>query len=1567
MRSPKPLSALLVTLLIAAAVPVALLAPSADAFHLGPEIHGEEFVHEDLDQTLYLHCKPAGTVQPECARQDTERRLTGDRGPITGDDGRRDADLDDRTFCYTFATEADDMAFSWKRDFVVDEVTAHLMFDWVRDWHVEAELVAFSPSSGAEHACDTAGTVLGSDDADLAGPQGEEVVDFTFVDPSGPAVLPEGHNLGIRLTVEFVPTEVEGQPIEGTRSLALVVEHPDDDAASRLEVTGDLVVTAPWTHDAAGIPRTTFPLDVADDERQVFSTFVVDAAFGTEMLDLEEDKDIRARHAGNLVDLRTSESGPQRTIPLDLNPGRSDGSRLVFSLNRSWELAGDADPGLYTIEYRILPSENPRIRRFVDVTVGAGIRMTTLGAPDREVRPLENATFHVEARNDAADNLDLRFDATLGVADGWTVRTSPVRAVLEPGETVRVTVQVTPPSGASPGAERVATLTAEAAGRPDIEPVTRDLTARVAAEVRHQPSLLALDPVEATIAPGGSGDFAMDVVNEGTVRDTIVLDHGPLRDGWRIRPTATEVVLDPGERREVTFTVHTSDDERLDAEFDVEVSAASTGDADRVAEQGLQITMGIIYDFDIEVHQRVREVHEEAKRTVYRMTVTQRGNSEEVFEISTVDGFEENSDAAASLTTLPLAPGESGEVEAEFGRVTLSEGKASGQGLCVPVDGSGPMAVNGVFRETIFVIPTSDRRQLQSVEVTAICTIGAERTALDAEARSDAADGGVVSVQRRATAQPGENVTFPLRVSNLGHAADGARASVVVGATAAPDGWDVRFDGDNTTSMRLATRDCFMSEISGEEDDGRRCGPSSSSSLTVDQFKWWDNAEVTVVVPDDAAAGLHEVVVTASKDQPPLASDSVTYLVEVPAARGARLLAPVDQLTVAPGEAAVFNLVADNFGNHREDLTIELDSSGLPGDWTVRNGSLDLTVPPGHRRYVTVELVPPDDAAAGTEGSVGVNLSLPFEPADPPEGLTVSLNATLTARVSQAAPVSLAADLAEADGKPGTAVPFDVTVTNEGDDPATVRLTTSLLPEGFGADILRDGNRTDALELDAGASADVRVEVLIPDGVLAGSQVGVLLQAAVDGRPSEVRTLPLTATVLETAGVRLTADATERVTPAGTAVSYRLTVTNTGTARDVVDLVPVEEPTAGWSTSMSGSSLALDAKASDTVTLDVVPSADVPAGSVFRVVVTAVSRADDDQRSEVTLRTETLVRGVRFATQDTSVAAAPGETVTAATFVDNTGNAEDTFQIDVVKLPEGWRAEPGPGLTVAPGESGPLTLEVDVPDGAQQGAHGLTVQARSQSDPAVSATASVVLRIVGFSARDVDDDGLVELAVDRNEDPRDGQEAFVEPTRDQGIVTTVVRAGPFGDAVRRGYILQVQSVPSERFRFWDPAGDVVTDVVAALVLRPDSTGYLLDVDGDGRTDLMYDERSDRVLPAVSVEGRPAFLVDSDGDGRMDTYYDDDRGLTTAASPHPGGLAAVDSDGNGGMDRLVDEETGQSRAYTAADAVAAAAVQQTLLIILLLAAVGLAVAAWFVRGRGPGPGPGRPAEDGEVRR
>lgn len=314
----------------------------------------------------------------------------------------------------------------------------------------------------------------------------------------------------------------------------------------------------------------------------------------------------------------------------------------------------------------------------------------------------------------------------------------------------------------------------------------------------------------------------------------------------------------------------------------------------------------------------------------------------------------------------------------------------------------------------------------------------------------------------------------------------------------------------------------------------------------------------------------------------------------------------------------------------------------------------------------------------------------------------------------------------------------------------------------------------------------------------------------------------------------------------------------------------------------------------------------VPEGTALPVTLTAFS-PNFDRNSASTVRALIHDYGVDVEVRPARADVIAGQGVDFTVKVTNLGNGNDTLNLsaDLQGLGDWTATFSTEQVTLNPGASADVSLTIRSPRerlpvarsytmsvfGGSVGGSGLGLP-KNDSAP-------IVLSVLNYRSFDVDSDGFLELAVDRNKRTADGFEHFLEIFT-QGQVTQVVDNLSGKEDGRLDFLLDVPEEGS-----YDGVADLYYDpqepFVYVIEFTPDVNGdatpdYLLDTDNDGVIDHAWDTAT-RTLWAVTVIrafGGTAeqYLVDLNGDGKPDRYFDPAKNLVTRTVPQDDGRVGI---------------------------------------------------------------------------
>jgi hypothetical protein len=162
-------------------------------------------------------------------------------------------------------------------------------------------------------------------------------------------------------------------------------------------------------------------------------------------------------------------------------------------------------------------------------------------------------------------------------------------------------------------------------------------------------------------------------------------------------------------------------------------------------------------------------------------------------------------------------------------------------------------------------------------------------------------------------------------------------------------------------------------------------------------------------------------------------------------------------------------------------------------------------------------------------------------------------------------------------------------------------------------------------------------------------------------------------------------------------IEYRLNITNIGNGVDTVRFIPVVDDLQGWVIEFNVSNIDLEPLDRHTVTLFVTPSITASADDVLAIKVRAESLLEPGTYDEVWINTTVEYVGgvmIDLMSLDQLIWRLPGEIATFKLRITNTGNGNDTFQLNLELGADKW------GGVIDTGDSRGPNVVVDISRGA---------------------------------------------------------------------------------------------------------------------------------------------------------------------------------------------------------------------------------------------------------------------------
>ncbi len=259
----------------------------------------------------------------------------------------------------------------------------------------------------------------------------------------------------------------------------------------------------------------------------------------------------------------------------------------------------------------------------------------------------------------------------------------------------------------------------------------------------------------------------------------------------------------------------------------------------------------------------------------------------------------------------------------------------------------------------------------------------------------------------------------------------------------------------------------------------------------------------------------------------------------------------------------------------------------------------------------------------------------------------------------------------------------------------------------------------------AGQTVDVPLQVTVPAGAVAGTQV-FEVDAQTDAGASDSVEGQLTVTsTIDLPGVNLSLSPSSATAGQGTPATYTVTVTNVGTVTDTYNLAATGLP-AGIQATFSPATITAPAGQSNfrDVTLTLTPAPGTAAAD-YPFTVTAVSTTGPSATAMAQGTLSVLANGV-------SVSLNPGSGAPGTTFqmtVTNTGTVADTYNLALAGPAAAVSTLAMSQVTLAPGASQMVSIITSAVNFADPGGLALSASATSQTNPAVQAAATATLSI----------------------------------------------------------------------------------------------------------------------------------------------------------------------------------------------------------------------------------------------
>ncbi|MFW5907855.1 MAG: InlB B-repeat-containing protein [Candidatus Natronoplasma sp.] len=529
------------------------------------------------------------------------------------------------------------------------------------------------------------------------------------------------------------------------------------------------------------------------------------------------------------------------------------------------------------------------------------------------------------------------------------------------------------------------------------------------------------------------------------------------------------------------------------------------------------------------------------------------------------------------------------------------------------------------------------------------------------------------------------------------------------------DIWDI--DNNEVINNGYPFFDWKMRELTiSSTSGGEVTGPGEGT------YRYYHGTEVDLLAEADNGWGFDKWTGDIGKiDDPSLADTSIPmeddYTITAEFKEyGVEVTAPADHIETSWG-TYYYDFQVENTGELNDTYDIQVTETE---GWTVSVQD-DVSADVGEIRSVEVTVEIPDDAG-------GVTSTVTLE-ATSQKDTSVSDDGSMGVTLEEDIGVEVTAPQDRTESSSGTYY-YSFEVENPGNTEETYDLIADADKDGWSA----SSQRSD-VTLPAGGVESVDVEVLIPDDA-GGESCAVELEAASQTNTSVTDADFMTVTADHTPEVNMEAPPDQTENNSGN-FSYSYDVENPSGFQDTYSIV-VDADQGGWSASAQRSNITVGPGTTGKVDVTVT----IPEGA---------GGESSDITLEATSQTDGTVTGSDFTTvtleeQLGVVVEAPGNqsetgpgTYTYRYDVENTGNAEGTYDLTAFASRTGWSASSQQSsITLLPGEVGEVNVEVTIPEDVDDGETcEVILSAESQSDLDVSASDSMIVTYTEEEIREV--------------------------------------------------------------------------------------------------------------------------------------------------------------------------------------------------------------------------------------
>jgi len=1018
--------------------------------------------------------------------------------------------------------------------------------------------------------------------------------------------------------------------------------------------------------------------------------------------------EVRVKNTGNTLDTFNFDVTGEKRAWGTLNVSSAKlGSGVSTAVTLSVTVPNNEQPANWSIAFKATSLGNTS--RFEQVTLNILVKMKhdlDLSAGDfiskKKGDPGSKVVFKVNVTNlgPDADTVDLSLS---GQHLSWT-SLSQDSAQLASGASQVIDLTVTIPSNAAPEAYDIK-VTGTLKSNTNR---TRSMNFTVTVGQLYKMEISSL-LAENSTSPGGVVGYVVKIKNIGTGNDTIMLSAQNYSTWITFSKSSTTLSPDQSDNITITITVP-SKPLPIKGDYQIGILAKSIGNESVAVNMTLVMTIKQVYGVDVTSNVSVSYV-DPGKSVSYNITVKNTGNGQDSFSLTKSGEHTDWVTFSSSSITVD------GGVSESVSLLVQVPSNAFAQSFVVKVNvksqGDANMQQNLNLTTTINLLygleltPSETSKEVTSpVPATFNMTIrntGNSNDTMEFEAvgaRMDWVSFNTSSV----LLGPGNSTTVKVTVSPpYSIPYDKLAGTYVHGVKVTSRGYSFA-----TSTVNLTTKINIIYDFDTTWDTtSKTVGPGGKATfnltinnkgniqdtyvLNAQTFSTWvqwannnisilsaspDTIMMTVNVPAGQANGDYTITVEVK----PLGNDTkkktTPIIVKVSELFGVTLSSEDVDKEAGQGSSITYTVKVKNSGNVNEDIDIKI-AEGKYKDWATLSDETTLLGEKGEKLITVIVRIPADQSAGTYDITIKAEV----------RGHTDYVaNLILTTAVQYG--VEVTTKEAKKKGKANELITFNVTVKNKGTGNDTFDLTlvdpnadwlVSFDYDNF--ELAKDKTRLVLVTLRIDKDSEMR-------------QYPITLRAQSDGDVTKTAVITLTVDVERTSSLKMESSTLSQKARPGMTVVYTFRLTNDGNGQNTYKLKIQDGDNSIWASPNKESTQLTNNQFEEIIVTVSLPN-DAPAGFYNHTIKVWVS--DDEAISQLmTFKTQVeAVYSFQISAEESSLDGEPGDSVSYLLKVENTGNAVDTYDLQVRELPSLWTYNESLGtISVGPKSKTTFTFTV---------------------------------------------------------------------------------------------------------------------------------------------------------------------------------------------------------------------------------------------------------------------------------